>query len=403
VSPRAHTPVRVRALDRLLFTTDAVGGVWQYTLELARGLAAEGTAIDVAVLGPPPSAAQEAQAAAIPGVTLHRHPGRLEWMDQSPQCWAEVDEAGGWLVGLAEERGAQLVHLGGYSHAAAGFRVPALVVGHSCVLSWWRAVKGEEAPESWDTYRRRVTAGIAAASAVVAPTEAMAAALRQHYGADEVVVVHNGHDQVGLAGRGKVPCVLSAGRLWDEAKNTGMLARVARRLPWSVRLAGPCAPGDAAAQPFAPALCLGPLGPAAIAAQYARAAIYAAPAYYEPFGLAVLEAASAGCALVLGDIPSLRELWSGAALFVNPRDEGQVAGALLSLIQQPARRTELAVAAMGRARRYRRQHMLDGYRQLYRRLLARTLDRTHQGKAQGNQGANDGQDLTPEESLPCAS
>ena len=33
------------------------------------------------------------------------------------------------------------------------------------------------------------------------------------------------------------------------------------------------------------------------------------PARYEPFGLSILEAALSGCALVLGDLPSLRELW----------------------------------------------------------------------------------------------
>ena len=38
---------------------------------------------------------------------------------------------------------------------------------------------------------------------------------------------------------------------------------------------------------------------------FARAGIYALPAVYEPFGLSVLEAALSGCALVLGDIPSL--------------------------------------------------------------------------------------------------
>lgn len=36
-------------------------------------------------------------------------------------------------------------------------------------------------------------------------------------------------------------------------------------------------------------------------------------------GLSVLEAAQAGCALVLGDIDSLRELWDGAATFVPER------------------------------------------------------------------------------------
>ena len=47
-----------------------------------------------------------------------------------------------------------------------------------------------------------------------------------------------------------------------------------------------------------------------------RAAIYALPARYEPFGLSILEAALSGCALVIGDIPSLREIWADAALFV---------------------------------------------------------------------------------------
>ena len=51
------------------------------------------------------------------------------------------------------------------------------------------------------------------------------------------------------------------------------------------------------------------------------AAIYALPARYEPFRLEVLEAAAPGCALVLGDIASLRELWDGAALFVAPDDD----------------------------------------------------------------------------------
>jgi glycogen(starch) synthase len=44
------------------------------------------------------------------------------------------------------------------------------------------------------------------------------------------------------------------------------------------------------------------------------------PARYEPFGLSVLEAALSGCALVLGDIASLREVWGGAACYVRPGD-----------------------------------------------------------------------------------
>ncbi len=50
------------------------------------------------------------------------------------------------------------------------------------------------------------------------------------------------------------------------------------------------------------------------------AGIFLHPAYYEPFGLSVLEAANSHCCLVLADIPSLRELWDGAAVFVDPSD-----------------------------------------------------------------------------------
>ena len=56
--------------------------------------------------------------------------------------------------------------------------------------------------------------------------------------------------------------------------------------------------------------------------------VFVSAALYEPFGLAVLEAAQAGCALVLSDIPTFRELWDGAALFVAADDAAGFAAAL---------------------------------------------------------------------------
>ena len=79
------------------------------------------------------------------------------------------------------------------------------------------------------------------------------------------------------------------------------------------------------------------------------AAIFAAPARYEPFGLAILEAAAAGCALVLGDISSLRENWGGAALFVDPEDPPALQRRHHALIADPEERTRLAAAARDRA------------------------------------------------------
>ena len=71
----------------------------------------------------------------------------------------------------------------------------------------------------------------------------------------------------------------------------------------------------------------------------ARASIYALPARYEPFGLSILEAALSGAALVLGDIPSLREVWGGrrASSSTPTTRPALAAGARQGLIEAPAR------------------------------------------------------------------
>ena len=366
---------------RVLMTTDAVGGVWDYSLELARGLTGAGVQVILAVLGPPADAAQLASAAAIPLLGLHSYPGRLEWMDNP---WADVDRARRGLAQLAEEAAVDLVHVNGYAYATAGFSVPSLVVAHSCVLSWWRAVKGEAAPAAWGHYRDRVTHGIEAASHVVAPTQTMLESIQHEYDAHQSYeVIGNGRDARDWAlARPKRACVLSAGRLWDPAKNTAVLARIADRLPWPIKLAGADTAAGAAAgragqtkagDASAPVIRLGRLSPRALAEEYASASIYALPALYEPFGLSVLEAALAGCALLLGDIPSLRELWQGAAMFVDPSDDAAVADGLCRLIVNRPYRMYLAAEARRRADGYSAARMVQAYLDRYRTLLGTEL------------------------------
>ncbi|HEX8375042.1 MAG TPA: glycosyltransferase, partial [Geminicoccaceae bacterium] len=96
-----------------------------------------------------------------------------------------------------------------------------------------------------------------------------------------------------------------------------------------------------------------------------------APARYEPFGLAVLEAAASGCALVLGDILSLRELWGGAARFVSRNEPDALRRALLDLIGNEAARERLGAAARERARAFTRDRMVEGYLEVYAGLLGK--------------------------------
>jgi glycosyltransferase involved in cell wall biosynthesis len=94
------------------------------------------------------------------------------------------------------------------------------------------------------------------------------------------------------------------------------------------------------------------------------------PAVYEPFGLTVLEAATAGCALVLSDTPSFRELWEGAALFVDARDKYEWQAALNSLTRNGALRKDLQRRALQRARRYSLRETASAYSDLYLDLAA---------------------------------
>jgi glycogen synthase len=347
---------------RVLMTADAVGGVWPYALELSAGLSRAGVRVLLAVLGPAPDEAQRTAAEQVAGLELIWLGGRLEWMEEP---WADVDAAGAELQRAAERHGSDLVHLNGFAHGALAFPGPRLVVAHSCVLSWWRAVKGVEAPASWDRYRERVRAGLLGADRVVAPSHAMGKALLECHGPlPAVEVIENGRSGFSGPAVAKQPFILSAGRLWDEAKNVARLAEVAPSLSWPVRVAGD--PGPVA---WPAVTRLGRLDGPALQAQYAAAALYALPARYEPFGLSALEAALAGCALVLGDIASLRELWRDAAAFVPPDDPGALRAAIQRLIDEPWRRALLAARARRRARRYSAARMAHRYLDLYGRLL----------------------------------
>ena len=353
---------------RVLMTADTIGGVWTYALELARALAPHGTAVTLATMGRRLTEAQRRESRSVPGLAVEESERRLEWMDDP---WDDVARAGEWLLELEARVRPDVVHLNGYAHGALPWRAPVLVVGHSCVLSWWRAVKGGTAPASWDRYRDAVRCGLRAARAVVAPSRTMLEALLEHYGPlPPATVVPNGRTGTfALPGR-KEPFVLSAGRLWDEAKNLPALERAAFSLPWSVCVAGETHREAGTVGPGNGLRALGPLLPERLAGLMSRAAVYALPALYEPFGLSVLEAGLAGCALVLGDIPSLRENWDGAACFVDPVDTDALAAALRRLCaDEPARRS-LAERARTRALTFSPGRMARGYLAVYARLLA---------------------------------
>jgi glycogen(starch) synthase len=354
---------------RVLMTADTVGGVWTYALELIRALAPFGVEVTLATMGSPLTPSQWEEARALANLRVEESTFQLEWMDEP---WEDVRAAGDWLLGLEARVRPDVVHLNGYCHGALPWKHPTLMVGHSCVLSWWKAVKQEEAPERFTRYREEVTRGLQAAGRVVAPTRAMLEALRAHYGPlPEAEVLYNARRPEDFPPAAeRAPFILAAGRLWDEAKNVAALEAAAPRLGWPVKVAGESLhPLRGERVPSRNVEPLGRLSLRELAGWMGRAALYALPARYEPFGLSVLEAALAGCALVLGDIPSLREVWGDCATFVPPNDVEALAGALEMLCREPRLRARLAASARVRALEFTPARMSAGYLTAYASLL----------------------------------
>lgn len=349
---------------RVLMTADAVGGVWRYALDLTRELVAGGGEVLLVTMGPRPGSDHLDEAERIDGLSLVESDFALEWMDDP---WDDVERAGAWLLELDRDWWPDVVHLNGYGHGALPWSAPVVIAGHSCVMSWWRAVHGRPAPPSWDEYRRRVRSGLAAADLVVAPSQAMLDDLDRHHGPlPRSRVVHNGVDASRYRAAPKERVALCVGRLWDESKNVAALAEIAADLPWPVRLVGETAhPSGRPTADLGRLASLGSRPHADVVDEMARAAVYVHPARYEPFGLSVLEAALSGCALVLADIASLREIWGEAALYAPPDDHAALEGALMRVMTQSALRSALVERSLARARRLTATAMGAAYQQVY--------------------------------------
>ncbi len=356
---------------KILMTADAAGGVWQYSVDLVEGLLQHGGQVLIATMGPRPSAEQKGQLRATTRVTLAESDYALEW---TTNPWNDVEAAGKWLLELAGSFGADLVHLNGYSHAILPWCKPVVITAHSCVYSWWKAVHKCAPGAEWAEYKRRVTEGLAACDRVIAPSAYMAQAIEEEYGVarEKIQVIHNFSRTARREGATKEDFLLAAGRMWDPAKNLSLLEAIAPELDWEIRIAGSDRGPDGWAEKTRAIRGLGVLPHAQLLQEMERASIFVHPALYEPFGLAVLEAAQRRCCLVLSDIPSLRELWEGAAVFVNPRQPEDWIRELNRVLGDSAERQTMARRAFSRAGKYRNGTALHAYWKVYTSLLGST-------------------------------
>lgn len=352
----------------VLIATDAADGTFQYSLDLARGLSRLGHDTLLALTGPAASSGQIKAATRVPRLRLVDTGLGLDWLAGDVEPLAEAAQA---IASLAAEAEADVVHLNMPALAGlADFGRPVVAILHSCAATWWEAVQGTEPPDDFAWRTELVARGLEAADIVVTPTAAFGDSVRRRYRLkDSPRTVHHGRSPLAVPNGAPHDFIFTSGRLWDEGKNLGMLDAAAGRIGVPVRAAGPLAGPNGAPVMFDNIHCLGTLDEEELGRWLSARPVFVSAALYEPFGFAVLEAASAGCALVLADIPTFRELWDEVAVFVDPRDEKGFARAIGGLVGDDFERAVLGRAAKERAARYSPDAMAAQMASLYRELL----------------------------------
>ncbi len=361
----------------VLLTTDSVGGVWTYTEELSAGLVRRGHQVTLVSLGQALDAGQRAWVANMrsPLFQCIETEYRLEWMEDAAE---DLERSSELLRELAVRLQPNLLHANQFAYGLLSDTLPVLVTGHSDILSWWQSVHGGRVP---DTGRMRgyvalVRAGLEHATRLSAPTAWMARELREQYAIDRhIEVIPNGRSpELFLPGHPQELQAITVGRAWDPGKCVILLEEI--DVPVPLLVAGePAPPGEtgSAGHSERGVHYLGKQNAHQLRELYSRTALYIGTSCYEPFGLAPLEAALSGCALVLSELPTLRELWGDAAAYFQPRNPRSLEAVVRRLAAEPQELAAMGARALRHAReQFTADAMVARHEALYESLEVRT-------------------------------
>jgi len=99
---------------------------------------------------------------------------------------------------------------------------------------------------------------------------------------------------------------------------------------------------------------------------YRSASLFVYPSIFEGFGLPPLEAMACGTPVIAGDTSSLPEVTGGAAMLVDPNDEGAIADAILRIAGDPALCHEMRLKGIEQAKKFSWRETAGKTLRLYR-------------------------------------
>ncbi len=361
----------------VLMTSDTLNGsIWTYTRELITGLIGRGIRVTLVSFGQIPLPEQTAWMERLRALEYRPTAFRLDWMHEGQQDFGDASD---YLCAVAAEIKPDLFHSNHLCYGALPVTIPRIVVAHGDLITWWKSVHGHGPKESaWLRWYRDTTAqGLSEASAVVAGSDWMLEAVRGSYPASmNGTVINHGRNPIHFNPYvTKNNAVLAIGRILDPAAQVNLLAE--RSHPVPVCVVDAKQPEHCSETVFRTdvgfndgsegVVLRGPRSETQLRLLYSRASIYVSASRYEPAGMTILEAALSRCALILNDIPAMREIWGPAAVYFRTNDGDSLSEAVRIINSDANLRRSFANRAFNRAREcYNSNRMTSNYIQLYR-------------------------------------
>jgi glycogen synthase len=367
----------------VLMTSETLNGnIWTYTRELISGLIGRGFRVTLVSFGEIPLPEQTTWMERLRGLDYRPTAFRLDWMHEGQQDFADASD---YLCAVAADIKPDFFHSNHLCYGALPIAIPRIVVAHGDLITWWKSVHGHGPRESpWMRWYRHATSeGLSRASAVIAGSDWMLEAVRASYSASmHGVVINHGRNPIHFNPYvTKKNAVLAIGRILDPASQVNLLAE--RSHPVPVCVVDAKQPAHSAETIFRAdvgfndghegVVLRGPRSESQLRLLYSRASMYVSAARYEPTGMTIVEAALSRCALILNDIPSLREIWGPAAVYFRTNDADSLSEAVRILNKDAELRRSFANRSFNRAREcYNSNRMTSNYIQLYRSVINRT-------------------------------